>query len=117
MDGPSLINFTVAAIPQLVDKILSEAGLSKTDVDLYLFHQATRKMLVQLQERLGLDEDHLPIVLENCGNTVSSTIPIVIQEMRRRGRIRRAAHNLLVGFGVGWSWAGCIWRDHWPNPS
>lgn len=111
MDGPSLINFTVAAIPELVENILTAASLSKQDVDLYLFHQATRKMLVQLQERLGLNDDRLPVVLRDYGNTVSSTIPIVIQEMRRRNRIRPGANNMLVGFGVGWSWAGCIWRD------
>jgi 3-oxoacyl-[acyl-carrier-protein] synthase-3 len=113
MDGPSLINFTVAAIPELVDKILASAGLAKKDIDLYLFHQATRKMLVQLQERLELNDDRLPVVLSEIGNTVSSTIPIVIQEMRRRGRIKPGANNMLVGFGVGWSWAGCVWRDLW----
>lgn len=111
MDGPSLINFTVAAIPQLVTNILRTAGLNRDDVDLFVLHQATLKMLSQLQERLELDNDRMPVVLHDYGNTVSSTIPIVIQELRRRGRIRRAANNMLIGFGVGWSWAGCIWRD------
>ena len=87
MDGPSLINFTVAAIPQLIENILNSADLSKEDIDLYLFHQATFKMLSQLRERLELNEDHLPVVLKEYGNTVSSTIPIVIREMRQRGRI------------------------------
>ncbi|MGE0760476.1 MAG: ketoacyl-ACP synthase III [Pirellulaceae bacterium] len=113
MDGPSLINFTVAAIPELVDNILSAAQLSKSDVDLFLFHQATLKMLVQLQERLELDSHRLPVVLHDYGNTVSSTIPIVIKEMRDQGRIRPEANNMLVGFGVGWSWAGCVWKDIW----
>jgi 3-oxoacyl-[acyl-carrier-protein] synthase-3 len=112
MDGPSLINFTVAAIPELVSDILRSAGLTRDDIDLFLFHQATRKMLAQLQERLGLSGDRLPIVLHDYGNTVSSTIPIVIHEMRDKGRLRYAANNMLVGFGVGWSWAGCIWQDH-----
>jgi 3-oxoacyl-[acyl-carrier-protein] synthase-3 len=114
MDGPSLINFTVAAIPELVTNILRTAGLTREDVDLFLFHQATLKMLAQLQERLGLDNDRLPIVLHDYGNTVSSTIPIAIQEMRNKGRIRPGANNMLIGFGVGWSWAGCIWRDRQP---
>ena len=115
MDGPSLINFTVAAIPELVTNILRTAGLTRDEVDLFLFHQATLKMLAQLQERLGLNNDRLPIVLHDYGNTVSSTIPIVIQEMRKTGRIRLGANNMLIGFGVGWSWAGCIWRDLQPN--
>lgn len=112
MDGPSLINFTVAAIPQLVNDILCAAHLSMEEIDLFLLHQATRKMLVQLQERLELTDDRLPIVLREYGNTVSSTIPIVIHEMRRCGRLRTGANNMLVGFGVGWSWAGCIWQEN-----
>ena len=110
MDGPSLINFTVVAVPQLVDSILSAAGLQPGDIDLYLFHQATLKMLDQLRERMGLAPERMPIVLEHCGNTVSSTIPILIDELRRDGRLRPGMRNLLVGFGVGWSWAGCVWR-------
>jgi 3-oxoacyl-[acyl-carrier-protein] synthase-3 len=111
MDGPSLINFTVESIPRLVDNILGAANLTKDDIDLYLFHQATHKMLSQLHDRMGLTEDRMPIVLRNYGNTVSSTIPIVIDEMRSTGRLQAGANNLLVGFGVGWSWAGCVWRD------
>jgi 3-oxoacyl-[acyl-carrier-protein] synthase-3 len=115
MDGPSLINFTVAAVPQLVEDILRAAGLTDRDIDLYLFHQATLKMLVQLRERLGLAPPRMPIVLEHCGNTVSSTIPILIDTLRRDGRLKRGMQNMLVGFGVGWSWAGCIWRETWPG--
>jgi 3-oxoacyl-[acyl-carrier-protein] synthase-3 len=113
MDGPSLINFTVAAIPQLVANILAAASLADRDVDLYLFHQATRKMLDQLRERLGVSTERLPIELENYGNTVSSTLPILIDMLRRDGRLRRGMHSMLVGFGVGWSWAGCMWRESW----
>ncbi|MBC8351322.1 MAG: ketoacyl-ACP synthase III [Planctomycetes bacterium] len=110
MDGPSLINFTVGAIPKLVDNILGAAELTKEDIGLYLLHQATYKMLDQLQDRLGLTEERMPVVLQDYGNTVSSTIPIVIHDMRAAGRLHLASPNMLVGFGVGWSWAGCIWR-------
>lgn len=113
MDGPSLINFTVGAIPQLVENILDSAGLKRDQIDLFLFHQATYKMLSQLQERIGLDEERLPIVLKNYGNTVSSTIPIMIDDLRRDGRLRQGMQNMLIGFGVGWSWAGCVWKETW----
>ena len=113
MDGPSLMSFTVATIPQLVDDILAKANLEKDDVELFLFHQATRKMLEQLQRRLRLDETRLPIVLEHCGNTVSSTIPILIEHLRANGALKLGTTSMLVGFGVGWSWAGCIWRETW----
>ncbi|MEM8679688.1 MAG: ketoacyl-ACP synthase III [Planctomycetota bacterium] len=111
MDGPALINFTNAAIPELVQAVLEATELTPADVDLYLMHQATKKMLQQLQERLDVGDDELPIVMEKCGNTVSSTIPILIRDLRSEGRLTPGTHSMLIGFGVGWSWAGCMWRE------
>ncbi len=111
MDGPSLINFTVEAVPRLVDEILEANGLKDQDIDRYLMHQATWKMLDQLRSRMGVSEDRLPIDLADVGNTVSCTVPILIANMRNRGELSAESVNMLVGFGVGLSWAGCLWRD------
>lgn len=113
MDGPALMSFTVEAVPRLVDEILRAAQMSRADVDLYLMHQATRKLLEQLQNQLGLNDTTLPILLEDCGNTVSSTLPILIQDLRDKQCLRPGFRSMLVGFGVGWSWAGCMWRETW----
>ena len=101
------------AVPRLIEQVLELAKLPAERVELYLLHQATRKMLEQLQTRLGLDEARLPIKLENYGNTVSSTLPILISDLRREGRIELGTQSLLIGFGVGWSWAGCAWQETW----
>ncbi len=111
MDGPSLMDFTVGSIPQLVRNILRKADLTMEDIDLLLMHQATRKMLELLRNALGVDDQRLPIRLEDRGNTVSSTLPILIDDLRREGRLVSGRNHLLVGFGVGWSWAGCIWKS------
>ncbi|MFK7765744.1 MAG: 3-oxoacyl-ACP synthase III family protein [Mariniblastus sp.] len=111
MDGPALINFTVGAIPDLLNDILPAAEMTMEDVDYFLFHQATFKMLNQLQQVLGVEEAKVPILLQNFGNTVSSTLPILIDQMRNSGDMSAEMRNLLVGFGVGWSWAGCVWQD------
>lgn len=111
MDGPSLMSFTVVAVPKLIEEILELTSLSMDDIDLFLLHQATHKMLAQMQARLGVGDDRLPIRLAHCGNTVSSTLPILISQLREDKRIQPGKPNLLVGFGVGWSWAGCVWRD------
>lgn len=113
MDGPSLINFTVEAIPRLVQDILSENDLTDADVHRYLMHQATWKMLDQLRLRMNVCEERLPIDMADIGNTVSCTLPILIDRVRRRGELGADDKNLLVGFGVGLSWAGCLWRDQY----
>ncbi len=111
MDGPSLMSFTVAEIPGLIDRVLQLAGWSKEEVDLFLMHQATDKLLRQLQFVLGLDDRRMPIRMRDYGNTVSSTIPILIDLMRAEGRLAPHAKAVMIGFGVGWSWAGCTWQD------
>ncbi|TWT74271.1 ketoacyl-ACP synthase III [Allorhodopirellula solitaria] len=113
MDGPSLIGFTVEAIPRLVDEILEANSLGDADVHRYLMHQATWKMLDQLRLRMNVSEERLPIDLADIGNTVSCTLPILIDRQRRGGDWNGSGTNMLVGFGVGLSWAGCLWRDDW----
>jgi 3-oxoacyl-[acyl-carrier-protein] synthase-3 len=113
MDGPELVKFSLEVVPLLIDRVLANAKWTRQDVDMYLMHQATLFMLEHLRERLSLDREHTPEALEECGNTVSSTIPILIRELRQSGRLRPGRQTVLVGFGVGLSWAGCAWTETW----
>ncbi len=111
MDGPSLMSFTVVAVPTLIQQILQRGNRTLASIDYLLLHQATLKMLEQLRITIGVEAARLPIRLRDCGNTVSSTLPILIHDMRASGELSPGKESLLVGFGVGWSWAGCIWRE------
>lgn len=113
MDGPELVKFSLEAVPPVVDKVLASANWTRDQVDMYLFHQATLFMLDHLRERLSLDLEHTPEALAEYGNTVSSTIPILINDLRRTERLRPGKQTLLIGFGVGLSWAGCAWTETW----
>jgi 3-oxoacyl-[acyl-carrier-protein] synthase-3 len=115
MDGPGILTLTMSIIPNLVGRVLSSAKLSEADVDLFLMHQATYKLLDQLRQQMKLDPERVPIMLENVGNTVSSTIPLLMHDLRSSGRLRRGTRSLLAGFGVGFSWAGCLWTETWEN--
>jgi len=64
---------------------------------------------------MRVDEDRMPTALRDYGNTVSSTIPIIMNELRASGRLRRGSRCLMAGFGVGFSWAGCLWTETWQN--
>ncbi len=113
MDGPELVKFTLDVVPPMVERLLAEANWTPDDVDLYLMHQATAFMLQHLQERLKVNGDKMPSDLEESGNTVSSTIPILMHNLRRSGRLRPGMRTLMIGFGVGFSWAGCAWTETW----
>lgn len=110
MDGPSLVQQTVNDIPVLVDRIFTAAGRRDEEIDYYLMHQATRKMMDAVRQTMHVAEERMPLEFDDCGNTVSSTLPILIDAMRRDGRIVAGVRTMLVGFGVGYSSAGCIWR-------
>jgi 3-oxoacyl-[acyl-carrier-protein] synthase III len=113
MDGPELVKFTLSVVPPLVDRLLSNVQWSRDKVDFYLMHQATTFMLDHLRAKLKLDSEHTPEALADYGNTVSSTLPILIHDLRASGRLRPGKQSLLIGFGVGFSWAGCTWTETW----
>jgi 3-oxoacyl-[acyl-carrier-protein] synthase-3 len=113
MDGPELVKFTLEVVPPLVEQVLADAGLRRDDVDIFLVHQATLFMLEHLRERLEMDEELMPLELEDCGNTVSSTLPLLMKSLRRSQRLRPGKRSMLIGFGVGLSWAGCMWTETW----
>lgn len=111
MDGPALIDFTMTRVPHAVDDVLTRAGLSLDQLDYLLVHQASAKLLGHLRDRLGVDEARMPTVLAEYGNTVSSTLPIVIRDLRKDGRLKPGKRSLLIGFGVGLSWSACLWEE------
>ena len=82
MDGPELVKFSLDTVPPMVQRVLGQAGWTNDDVDFYLFHQATAFMLNHLRERMNLDAEHTPEALADYGNTVSSTIPILMHDLR-----------------------------------
>lgn len=106
MNGTEIFNFTSVAVPELVQKVKKKNNLSEKDISLYLFHQANKYMLNHLRKKIGIDEEKFYIFLENCGNTVSSTIPIALKEAQNSKMLQ--GHVLLAGFGVGYSWGGCV---------
>lgn len=108
MNGNAIFQFTVNSIPSLVQQTLVRNQLVPSDIDLYIFHQANKYMLDFIRKKIGIQEDKFFYFLEGCGNTVSSTIPIALKAAINQGRIVKENKLLLAGFGVGYSWAGCV---------
>jgi 3-oxoacyl-[acyl-carrier-protein] synthase-3 len=80
------------------------------DIDLIVFHQANRYMLDHLRKKLKIPEGKFVVAMEHVGNTVSSTIPIVLSDAAASGRLKDGQRVMIVGFGVGYSWAATVLR-------
>ena len=106
MNGSEIFNFTLETVPDLVETVMEKNGLQKEDVDLYVFHQANKYMLDCLYDLMELDETKTFEYMSEVGNTVSSTIPIALCEARKQDKLKGKV--LIAGFGVGYSWGGCI---------
>ncbi len=110
MEGRGMFAFSAEVVPRAVERVLAKAGLTKGDIDLFVFHQANQHMLEHLREKLELPQDKFLIDLRDVGSTGSSSIPIVLARASAAGRIKRGMRLLLVGYGVGLSWGGCVVR-------
>lgn len=110
MNGSAIFQFTTSSIPSLVKETLSKNGLELHNIDLYVFHQANKFMLDFIRKKISIPSDKFYINLEMTGNTVSSTIPIALNEAKKTKEIKPETKILLAGFGVGYSWGGVILR-------
>lgn len=108
MNGPEIFNFTAENIPDFTHKVLSKNNLEIDVVDYFVFHQANAFMLDFLRKRVKVEKEKFYINLEDGGNTVSNTIPIALKRLAE-GKVRDSkAKIVIVGFGVGLSWAGGV---------
>jgi 3-oxoacyl-[acyl-carrier-protein] synthase-3 len=106
MNGPEIFKFTIRVVEQTLLEVLKKSKLSKDEVDFFVFHQANAFMLEHLVRKLDLPSEKAPILMKHWGNTVSGTIPMALTELTDSGRITAGTKLVLIGFGVGFSWAG-----------
>src|SRR5262249_20180273 len=110
MDGPEILTFTLRVVPHTVEQLLLRANKTLDEIDLFVFHQANRYMLEHLRKKLKISQEKFVIALRDCGNTVSSTIPIALSHALRDGSLQPGHLVMLIGFGVGYSWGGGLMR-------
>lgn len=109
MNGAEIYAFTLKAVPSLIQEVLNKAALELLDINYFVFHQANAYMLESLRKKISIPAEKFLIDMEDIGNTVSSTIPTVIERKLADGTIKTGNKVMLVGFGVGYSWGATIW--------
>lgn len=104
MNGQEVFKFAVSVVPMAIKQVLEKAELSIEEVDWFLLHQANERILQSVARRLKLSVERFPMNLDCYGNTSSASIPILLDEMNRNGRLKRGQKIVLCGFGGGLTW-------------
>lgn len=117
MDGAEIFNFSLKTVPQAVRQLLAKAHRDMSDLKLIIFHQANKFLLETLRRKLKISQEKFPIMLDFFGNTSSATIPMVLEESLLQGTILPGHNLMVVGFGVGYSWAASLLKMVEVNPA
>ena len=108
MDGQEVFKFAVKKVPEIVNAILEETGTDREAVQHYLLHQANIRILEAASRRLKVPMDKIPVNIERYGNTSAASIPILLDEMHRDGRLKRGDTLVMAGFGAGLTWGAAL---------
>jgi 3-oxoacyl-[acyl-carrier-protein] synthase-3 len=108
MNGKEVFKVAVRAMEDISREALKEAGVCIGEVSLVIPHQANRRIIKALAERLGVPMEKVIVNLEKYGNTSAASIPVALDEARRAGRIRSGDIVLLNAFGAGFAWAAAV---------
>lgn len=108
MDGQAVFKFAVKKVPEAILEVLDKNNIKKEDIDCYLLHQANRRIVEAVAKRMGEPIEKFPMNLQEYGNTSSASIPILLDELSREGKLKSGKHIVLAGFGAGLTWGASI---------
>jgi 3-oxoacyl-[acyl-carrier-protein] synthase III len=113
MNGVAIFHFAISTVPRTVQALLDKLSLAMDQIDLFLFHQANKYMIEYLLKKMKIPAEKTHLYLEDVGNTSGSTLPLLLADALRAGKVKPGANVLAIGFGVGLSWAATVIR--WPD--
>ena len=110
MQGNEVFKLAVRAMDEVAHEALAANGLTTADIDLFIPHQANRRIIDAIGKRMGLADGQLFVNLEHYGNTSSASIPLALDEANRSGRIKAGDMLLFDAFGGGLTWGAALVR-------
>lgn len=108
MDGQAVFKFAVKRVPEAVKEVLKKNNMTAEEIDYFILHQANKRIVEAVAKRLDVSIDKFPMNLQEYGNTSSASIPILLDEMSRDGKLKKGQKIILAGFGAGLSWGATI---------
>ena len=107
-DGKTIFKFAVRGMADVAERILINNRMSGDDIDLFIPHQANKRIIDATSDRCGVNKDKVLINIDRVGNTTAGTIPIGMSEAVNDGRIKDGDFILLAAFGAGFTWGSIL---------
>lgn len=108
MNGQEVYKFATGQVPSCIKEALDKSALTVEDVDLFVLHQANVRIIESVAKRLKSDISKFPMNLDRVGNMSSATIPVLLDELNRSGKIKKGDRLVLSGFGAGLTYGASI---------
>ncbi len=109
-DGPSVFKFAVRRTGDLCDRLLKRNNVTADDIDLFVSHQANRRIIEAVAGRVGIDPSKVIINIERFGNTTAGTIPLALNDAVESGRLKKGDLVLLASVGAGFTVGAVLLR-------
>ena len=106
MDGREIYKFAVRQVPAVIDEILEKAEKSVEEIDLFVLHQANRRIVEAIAKRLKQPIEKFPMDMMQNGNMSSASIPVLLDELKQEGKLQPGMKIIVAGFGAGLTWGG-----------
>jgi len=110
MEGNTVFKLAVKVLGEVADETLALAGISRSELDWLIPHQANIRIIQATAKKLGMSMEHVVTTVERHANTSAASIPLALDEAVRDGRIRRGQHVMLEGVGGGFTWGAVLLR-------
>jgi 3-oxoacyl-[acyl-carrier-protein] synthase-3 len=113
MNGREVYKFATRILVSSAEKLLEECGLTVDDIDLYIPHQANKRIIDHASAKLGIPKEKIFVNVQRYGNTSSASIPLCLAEAVADGRLEKGTRVLMTGMGAGLTWGSAytIWND------
>ena len=108
MDGQEVFRFAVKRVPESIESLMKRNQVVKEDIQYYVLHQANERIVEAVARRLKEPMDKFPMTIEKYGNTSTASIPLLLDDMVKKGMLKDGDKIILSGFGAGMTWGAVL---------
>lgn len=108
MNGQEVFKFAVRKVPEVVNEVITAAGIDIEDIDMFVLHQANKRIVESVAKKLKQPIEKFPMNMQEYGNTSSASVGILLDELNREGKLVSGQKIIIAGFGAGLSWGASL---------